>query len=366
VLVMAAALLMSALVGLPASPAAATDGGQSGWALVGDTGDQAPPRFVAFDEFARENSGGFEGVGLDRSRDGSLVRRLLAPSHHGMTLGSVALDPAGLLVSYSSGPACTSGVAGCGPKPGTCAGEIDRYDVQARTWTRLVDGGDSRLIGTARISPSGRYLAYTESPCVPSYFNNHLRVVDLTNWSSWTIGAGLPRCHFLSLQAWTLDSNSLVVGYSPARGSSYHGADGICPESGKERVKVVKALSGQSGVAGLSTPNHPGCELQSAAPAGTGVLAVEACGGREFLDGAVRLVRFNAQLHRSGHVALGKCTDGSDVAANRAGSRWLISAYLYCDGAAQPLTKVWAYDGHHLRHIATREGGNLLYDTLAW
>jgi len=353
-------------VGFPTSPASAGSARQSGWALVGDSGDKAPPRFVAFDEFAHENSGGFEGVGLDRTSDGSLARRLLASSHHDMTLGSVALDPDGLLVTYSRGPACTSGIAGCGPKQRTCSSEIDRYDIQAGTWTRLVDGGDNKLVGNAQTSPNGRYLAYSESPCVPSYFNDHLRVVDLTSWSSWTIGGGLPRCHYLSLQGWTLDSKRLLVGYSPARGPSYHGADGICPESGKERVKAVNALSGQSGVMGMSTPNNPGCELQSAAPAGTGVLAVEACGGRDFLDGAVRLVRFNSQLHRTGHVVLGRCTDGSDIAANRAGTRWLISAYLYCGDPAQPLTKVWAYDGDHLRHVATREGGDLTYDSLAW
>ena len=361
-----ATLLVVAMVALPTSAAPATSGRESGWSLVGDSGNRAPPRFVAFDEFAHENTGGFEGAGLDRSSDGSLARRLLAATHHGMTLGSVALDPAGLLVSYSSGPACTSGVNGCGPKPGTCSSEIDRYDVRAATWTRLVDGGANRLIGNARLSPNGRYLAYSESPCVPSYFNDHLRVVDLTNWSSWTIGAGLPRCHFLSLRAWTLDSAKLIVGYAPAQGPRYDGPDGTCSEPGKERIKLVNALSGQSGVDGLSTPNHRGCELQSAAPAGGGVLAVEACGGRDFLDGAARLVRFDAQLRRVRHVALGKCTDGSDIAANRAASRWLISAYLYCGDPAQPLTKLWVFDGQHLRHVATRQGGNTAWDSLAW
>jgi hypothetical protein len=333
---------------------------------VGDRGRAAPPRFVAFDDFARENSGGFEGVGLDRASDGSLARRLLGDSHHHMTLGSVALDPAGLLVSYSSGPACTNGVAGCGPKPGTCSSEIDRYDATAGTWTRLVDGGANKLVGSAQLSPDGRYLAYSESPCVPSYFNDHIRVVDLTNWSSWTIGADLPRCHFLSLQAWTLDGTGLIVDYAPARGPSYHGADGICNETGKQHVKVVNALFGQSGVKGLPEPTHRDCQLQSAAPAGRGVLAVEACGGRDFLDGAVRLVTFNRHFHRVQHVPLGRCTDGNDIAANRAGTRWLVSAYLYCGDPAQPRTKVWTFDGQHLRHIVTREGGNTAYDSLAW
>ena len=283
-----------------------------------------------------------------------------------MRLGSAVLDPDGLLLSYSSGPACTSGVAGCGPKDGTCSSEIDRYDVQAETFTRLVHAGSDRLVGGAQLSPDGRYLAYYESPCVPSYFNNHLRVLDLRTWSSWTIGAGLPRCHYLGLQAWTLDSAHVLVDFAPARGADYHGADGICPEPGRQHLKVVNALSAQSGVRGLSEPTHRGCQLQSAAPAGTGVLAVEACGNDDYLDGKVRLVRFDAQLHRLAHVFLGRCTDGNEVTANRAGTRWLISAYLFCGDPADPKTKVWTYNGRHLRHVRTQVGGDLTYSSLAW
>lgn len=313
-----------------------------------------------------EHSGGREGIALNRTSDGSVVRWLLGPSHHGMTLGSAVLDPDGLLVSYSSGPACTSGIAGCGPEDGTCSSEIDRYDVRAGTFTRLVKAGSARLVGNAHLSPDGRYLAYTESPCVPSYFNDHLRVLDLQTWSSWTIGADLPRCHYLGLQAWTLDSAGLLVDYAPARGSDYHGADGICPESGRQHLKVVDALSGQPGVPGLTEPTHRGCELQSAAPDGSGVLAVEACGKDDYLDGRVWLARFDVALHRTGRVLLGRCTDGNEVAANRAGTRWLVSAYLYCGDPADPKTKVWVYNGAHLRHVVTRKGGDLMYSDLAW
>jgi hypothetical protein len=352
----------------PAAPSHATVGSvrESGWQLVGDSGHSSPPRFVAYDEFGRERSGGFDGVGLDRTSDGSLVRRLLGTHHHHMTLGSVALDPSGLLVSYSSGPACTSNVNGCGPKPDTCASEIDRYDVQAGTWTRLVKAGSNRLIGAARLSPNGLYLAYAESPCVPSYFNDHLRILDLRNWSSWTIGASLPVCHVLALQAWMLDSARILVDYAAARGPSYHGPDGTCSEQGKQHLKIVDALSSQSGVRGLAAPTHRGCELQSAAPARAGVVAVEACGKQQFLDGAVRLVRFDEQLHRAGRFSLGKCTDGNEITANRTGTRWLVSAYLYCGDPAKPQTTVWAFDGRHLRHVTTRIGGNLTYSSLAW
>ena len=358
-------LLANLTTGATAAPTVTTSG-QSGWQLVGDTGRHAPPRFVAFDEFGNERSGGFDGVGLDRASDGSLARKLLGASHHKMTLGSVALDPAGLLVTYSRGPACTSGVAGCGPQAGTCASEIDRFDVESRSWTRLVKGGSDQLIGNARLSPNGRFIAYSESPCVPSYFNDHLRVLDLVNWSSWTIGAGLPRCHDLWLQGWTLDSASLLVDYAPAKRPDYHGADGICPESGKQHLEVVDALSGQDGVHGRAAPTHRGCQLQSAAAARSGLVAVEACGSDDFLNGPVRLIRFNAQLHRSGRVRLGRCTDGNEVAANRAGTRWLISAYLYCGDPAHPVTKVWAFDGQHVRHIVTRVGGDLTYSSVAW
>ena len=119
-----------------------------------------PPRFVAYRLVGNEHSGGREGLALSRTSDGSLVRWLLGPSHHNMTLGSVALDPDGLLVSYSSGPACTSGVAGCGPKDGTCSSEIDRYDLQAGTFTRLVKADSNSLVRNAQLSPDGRYLAY--------------------------------------------------------------------------------------------------------------------------------------------------------------------------------------------------------------
>jgi len=80
----------------------------------------------------------------------------------------------------------------------------------------------------------------------------------------------------------------------------------------------------------------------------------------------VRLVRFDAQLRRVGHVFLGRCTDGNEVTANRAGTRWLISVYLYCGDPADPKTKVWAYNGRRLRHITTQVGGDLTYSSLAW
>lgn len=358
--------LIAALVGSAPSVPATAAAHRSGWDLVGDTGRTTPPRFVAYRLVGNEHSGGRDGLALNRTSDGSLVRWLLGPSHHDMALDSVALDPDGLLVSYRSGPACTSGVAGCGPKDGTCSSEIDRYDVHADTFTRLVKADSTSLVGNARLSPDGRYLAYAESPCVPSYFNDHLRILDLHTWSSWTIGADLPRCHSLGLQGWALDSAHLLVDYAPARGPDYHGADGICPESGRQHLKVIDALSGQPGVRGVSEPTHPGCELESAAPAGRGVLAVEACGKDDYLDGRVRLVRFGPQLHRIGRVFLGRCTDGNELTANRAGTRWLVSAYLYCGDPADPKTKVWTYNGRHLRHVTTQVGGDLTYSSLAW
>jgi len=106
--------------------------------------------------------------------------------------------------------------------------------------------------------------------------------------------------------------------------------------------------------------------LQSAAAARNGLVAVEACGNDDYLDGSVRLIRFDAELHRFGRVKLGRCTDGNEITANRAGTRWLISAYLYCGGSATPVTKVWAFGGHRLRHIVTRAGGDLNYSSVAW
>lgn len=307
-------------------------------------------------------------------RTGAAVRRVAAGQRDGMTLTGLSDGGNGsLLLTYTRGPACSSSIAGCGPRPHTCGGEVVRVGVADGRTTVLWRVGPDDLLGEAALSPDGSLLAARTSPCVPSYFNDHLVVRRLATEQSWSIGGAVARCHWLGAPHWLSDSRHLVVTYAAPTGATpYAGADGTCTTTGDNDLVEVDALRAQPAVNGIVRRPGPSCSWNSAATLGAEVYAVEACGHDiDRLDGAVRLVRLDVGLHREGSWSIGRCTDGNSLTAD-AVAGVLVSAYLFCtpppagQKARRPVTVLDRLEGDTLHRIAAASGGETAWQHLTW
>jgi hypothetical protein len=318
--------------GAPAEPAAAP---VPGWRV-------SPGQFVSlrFAPAGQQAPGpmGFLEVALGEVRTGAVVRRLLpASASGGMQVAGLALNRAGdLWITYSKGPAYGGHVAGGDPPPDTCANEIDEVHAGTGRVTVFLRTGGNVLISGARPSPDGTRLVYTESACA-AYYDAHLRVTDLGSGRSWTLGQGLPRCHLLTSPAWSANGRDLLVGYGPPGQAGYRGPPGTCPAWSAGRLVQLDALTGQPGLAGTTVRADPGCQITFVAGGTGGMLAIEGCGtAPEYTDGPARLLVLPASAHPVRRFSLGKCTDGSELAVDQAGTSTLISAYLYCNPPGHP------------------------------
>jgi hypothetical protein len=328
-----------------------------------------PSRFISLryapTGASRQEMAQFPEVAISDSRTGAIIRRLLPATRDGMTVAGLALDRSGnLWVTYSRGPQSRGDIPGGDPKPHSCANEIMvAHDVTGplRPFLRT---GNNVLISGAAPSPDGRLLAYRESGCATGYFDNYLRVTSLASRRSWTIGAELPRCHWITDPTWSTNGRSLLVGYAPAAVRHYNGPQGTCESSRTERLVAVPATAAQAGLAGPIATAARGCQITSASGvAGGGALAIEACGGRE-----ARLLILTARLRLARQFPLGRCTDGNELDSDLSGRHVLVSAYLFCDppGRPGPVTRLWSFGGHGLRPVVTVPGGNLSVAFMAW
>jgi len=278
-----------------------------------------------------------------------------------------------LLVTYSRGPQCTSGVAGCGPRPHTCGAEVIRVNVRTGDATVLwrVVGDD--LLRSAALSPDGTLLAARASPCVPSYFNDHLVIRRLSTGESWTIGAGVARCHWVGNPQWTADSSHLVVTFAPpTTPKPYTGPDGTCASFGDNELVKIDALHPAATITGSSIPPRHSCTWDAVASDGDNTYAAEACGhDRGRLDGPVHLVQLSKTLQPLRTWSLGRCTDGDSIAADPTAGV-IIAAYLFCNPPPRgqklrnPITVLDRLQLGRLHRIATAPGGNTAWDDLAW
>lgn len=321
----------------------------------------APGRFVSY------RLGGLgvsrDGLYVSSARTGAEEQRLDRAEESGLLVNGTALDRQGRLwVSSSKGPSCTSGIAGCGPKPGTCRSQIDRYDASVQ---RTVVRTSPDLMGSVEVSPDGRYVAFSESPCVPSYFNDHVRVLDTSTGSTWTLGAALPRCHDLWLQGWFHDSRHLLVAYGAATSRTAPPGDGTCTESGPLRLVEVDATRPADGISGRTAPVPEACTPTAGAPAADGgVEELLSCGATA--RPLVRLTRLDAQWREVRHTDLGRCSNGTTVTADRSGTRFLVAAYLYCAaGGDSPKTTLWTDTGS-VQRVTTVPGGSEPFRALSW
>ncbi|MGN6796148.1 MAG: hypothetical protein ACTHJW_27495 [Streptosporangiaceae bacterium] len=312
---------------------------------------------------------GFLEVAVSRVRTGAIVRRLLPAGRDGMQVDGLSLDRSGnLWVTYSKGPISQGDLVGGDPKPHSCANEIAILHASSGRLSVFLRTSNNVLISGAAVSPDGGLLAYRESGCATGYFNDHLRVTDIRTRDSWTIGAGLARCHFIADPAWVLGGRALLVGYAAHVGRSYTGPQGTCSGIGPERLVELNP-SAQPGLVGHSFGAGRGCQITSVAGTYDGrLLAIEACGGSYGISGPARLLVLDAHFRPVRQIALGRCSDGNELSMRRAGRSVLVSAYLYCNppGRPGPVTRLWSYVGGKLRLIASVPGDTLGVSLMTW
>ncbi|MCW2538965.1 MAG: hypothetical protein JWN95_690 [Frankiales bacterium] len=309
---------------------------------------------------------GSRAVTLSDLETGQLTSVVLPQPWHGMTVNATAVDEARRIwVSLSSGPNCTSNVAGCGPQPGSCHGQIVQINPGTGKPTVVVTAPAGQLIGDAQPSPDGKLVAYLEGTCDRSYFNQHIRVRSLATGASWTIGAGLIVCHTLNSLAWTPDSTTLAVVYgaSLVTGTHTEYGRGSCAETAPNELATVPALTGATGLPGRLIAVDPGCEAKAATATGTGYAAIEACsakaGSSDYLGGPAWLLVYNATARVSRRTPIGSCLDGAELRTDTTHTSLLGSSYQFCNppGTTDPHTVTFTASGPRLSTIINEPNG---------
>jgi hypothetical protein len=313
------------------------------------------------------------GVGvLADLRTGRQIRTLLPARRGRFQLVDLARDAKKALVAtYGGGPRCTSGVAGCGPKPDTCGGLVVRLDPAAGKLTKLAQFGSDTQVVATRPNAAGTELAILVAPCVPSYFNQHIEVLRIADGATWSIGAKLPRCHSLGPPAWIDNGADLLMSYGAAEGSRpYDGSDGTCSQSQPSVLLKVPAQSGQPGLTGIRRSDTPHCSYTAVASQGSAIYAISACATYRRTAPDV-LEKLDSALHPVGHWSVGQCEDGDSLALNPSGSV-LLSAYLFCNPPLKgtkgggPTTDLDLLAHNRIQHLTHTAGGDLVYSSLAW
>ena len=350
--------------GVRTRPAGASAGAETGTTPgVG----VAPGLFVAVSQ---------QKLGLFDASSGHVVRWLLTEPYQGMTVTATAVDHHGRIwATVSRGPACTSNVSGCGPKPDSCAGKVIRLNPLTGAITTILTAPRGALIDDAQPSPDGRYLAFLDGRCDRAYFNQYIRVRDLTTGDSWTIGADLMPCHSLGSLSWAADGKHLVAGYgrsvvTSADAAAGYGA-GTCLTPAAAGVVVIPALSGAPRVDGPTAAAQAGCAIEAVTATNTGYAAIERCGGAKdsYLSGPVRLIRYSTHLRRSVETTIGACVDGAELRTDGTGTALLGTTYQFCNPPGRPGPKTVAFTDH--RHKPTTfyerpNGGQDVYRAVSW
>lgn len=322
----------------------------------------APTDFVA-------TRGDGRALVIASARTGAVRRVLHRLPWDGMTVTRTAIDRHGTIwVSLERGPTYLGHIFGGDPQPGTCASRVVTIDPMTGAVRTVLRGNDRELIGGAAPSPDGRSLVYLKSGCATGYSDAWIGVKDLVTGATRQIGAGLPRCHWLSDLNWTADGSAVVTSYAAARRPSYTGPQGTCSEPLPAVMDVIPVTRAARGLPGRIAPADPGCEFNAAVPTDDGFAAIEHCGADGFLDGPVWLVRFTPSMHRASRWRLGRCEDGADLAVDASGRDLLAATYQFCNppGTTQPVTDLDVDHGHGPSRIALGRGGDLGWSDLAW
>ena len=336
----------------------------------------APDTFVS----TRDTAGG-DGVvvAVSDAHTGKIVKTVFtAPARTtGSYVSGTAIAPTGdIWITLNNGPRMLGHTAGGQPQPHSCSSEVVQIDPRTGEQHTLKLGSDDELITDVQPSPSGDRIAYLHSGCATYYFDNSVQVKDLSSDAVVSIGAQLPRCHFLFAPRWTLDGTKLAVLYGAATSPVYQGELGTCSSPETMHVALVSALASQPGLAApLSSPADPGCQVNAVAVTMSGYAGVEQCGTShyidgtsDFIDGPVRLVRYNSALEPVSSSPLGSCENGASIAADRRSDSVMISTYQFCNppGTSGPTTKVFTDTGSGPHQLSAIPGGDTAVDYISF
>jgi hypothetical protein len=327
----------------------------------------APQTFVS--TRVSESGDGVQ-VAISDARSGNVLKTLLTiPSTNGTSVSGTAIAPSGdVWVTVNSGPKMLGHVAGGDPQPHTCLSKVLRIDPRTGVAHTVLQGGDNELILDAQPSPTGNRVAYLHSGCATSFFDYSIRIKDLSSGHVVSIGADLPRCHFMFSPRWTVDGRNLAIVYAEASTRAFNGAQGTCSQPKAAQLALVSADRSQNGIAAVLALNGQGCEVNAVAVTKQGYAAVEHCGREQFINGPTRLVRYDRILKRVSAAPLGRCEDGASLGGDPASESLIVSTYQFCAGGigAQPTTKLFADTGRGPSQLAAIPGGYTAVEYIAY
>jgi hypothetical protein len=292
-------------------------------------------------------------VDLINTQTGRVLRTLLPNTPGGLSVAGLWFVRTGhLLVTYTTGPTCTSDLYNCGALPHTCGGELDDIDLSTGTITVLWRLGVDTRLASAVPSPDGTQVAAMTSACTP-YANDHLIVRRLRDGATWTIGASTNRCQSMSTPAWTHNGRDLLV---------------TCWSTTGSWLVQVDAHHPQLGLIGPWSPPPKHCNFEAVATQGGNIYAIEGCATHpDLMDGPASLVQLTSQLRTARTWPLGNCTDGGDALSVNGQGQVLVSIYLYCSaGTRMPETDLILLNRGNLTKSASTQGGVLAYQFLTW
>jgi hypothetical protein len=331
----------------------------------------APTTFVSVRNSPTSNTAVI--VAISDARTGKPLRTLLTlptlPVGDGTRVSGTAIAPNGdVWITLNRGPSMRGHVNGGDPQPHSCASTLVKID--PRTLKKRTEplGNDDVLVSDVQPSPTGDRIVYLQSGCATYYFDDSLRVEDLTTGRVVSVGAGLPRCHVIGDPRWTLDGRNIAFLYGAAIGPTYTGALGTCSQWGPSHLAVASAQRSQRGAEGSTAPAGPGCEVNAIAVTRDGYAGVEHCGSELFISGPTNLIRYDRALKPVSRSQLGQCENGASIAGNRTSAEVIISTYQFCGGNSvpEPTTKVFTDSGNGPRQVASIPGGYTAVDHIAY
>ena len=295
-------------------------------------------------------------------RSGRPLAMLAGPWRASAGVAAPHVDANGdVWITVSSGPKCSSNVAGCGPVPNSCHSKVIRLDPATGDIRTVETFARSQDVSDAIPSPRGRLAVLVAGGCTTSFFNQHLVVEDQRSGDRWSIGAGALPCHELSDPGWNSSGSQLVFTYGPSR---LHSADGYphgesCRGSGSPGIVVVSADHASNPRSWRFIAPPKGCGYTSAVFDKQGVAAFETCspgrrGGpaNDFLGPA-----YLAQLNDRGRVlfqiALKLGANPGTVRSDPRTGELLVTQDQTYRHHRPTHNWVWQLQGRHVRLIAS-------------